>query len=323
MIIFIGFNRQRNNLLGYRKHPESPAHKFKTYNWLFRTAKLPAATYIFTMIDRLHVREKRLAGIIYRHINAAGEGFRALNDPAKAKNRFGLLRSLHDAGINNFDGYLASDSPKPEQFPVFVRNLSVSLPPLTDLIKNQTELESELARLQEWGEPLEDLVVIEYCAQPYKGDYFLKLSTYRIDDQFCLDLFIYNKGWYVKWAGPDIAPPNSSLAEWNMLQDNAFVADARRVFEIADIEYGRVDFSLVDGRPQFYEINFNPQFTIDEYETKDPQRLKNAIFAANRRIDAMKTLVHASDRPSINNIKDHEITAFRLRPWRNYAPQRY
>lgn len=323
MIIFIGNRRQRNNLLGMRKHPDKPPYKFKTYNWLFRTTKLPSATYIFTMVDRLDANERRLAGKIYRHINEAGIGFKALNDPASALGRYRLLRRLHENNINKFNAYLAIDRPKPKSFPVFIRQLSVSLPPLTGLLKNQDELDQQIIELAKRGEPLEDLVVIEYCSEPYMGEHFVKMSAYRINDQYFTDLFIYSKGWYVKWNGPDVAPANAAAIEWDLLHRNAYVEEAKKVFELANVEYGRVDFSLVGGQTQFYEVNFNPQFTTDEYQTSDPQRLKNAIFAADRRMDAMNTLVQPSHIGSIGNICDPDITAFRLRPWRNYAPQRY
>ena len=323
MIIFIGNRRQRHNLYGMHKHPNKPQYKFKTYNWLFRTAKLPSATYIFTMVDRLDASERRLAGKIYRHINAAGQGFKALNDPSTALGRYRLLRRLHQSNINQFNAYLAIDRPRPKSFPVFIRQLSISLPPLTGLIETQAELEQQINALAARGEPLDDLVVIEYCSEPYMGEHYVKMSAYRINDQYFSDLFIYSKGWYVKWDGPDVAPENASEKEWALLQSNAYVDEAKRVFELANVEYGRVDFSLVDGKPQFYEVNFNPQFTVDEYQTADPQRLKNAIFAADRRMAAMRTLTQPPNGKSIHNISDPNITAFRLRPWRNYAPQRY
>lgn len=323
MIIFIGPNRQRGNVLGFKAFQDAPATKHKTYNWLFRTHRLPPATYIFTFIDRLHPRERQLAAKIYRHINAAGTGFKALNDPAKAKNRLGILRALHGAGINDFNAYLADEAPLPAKFPVFLRNLSVSLPPVTDLIYSQSELEIAIEKLAQAGEPLDDLIVIEYRAEPYMEDYFVKLSAYRIDDQYMLDLFLYDQKWYVKYGEVDTMPPNSAEIEAKLLRENKWMDEAKTVFDLAQIEYGRVDFSLVDNRPQFYEINFHPQFTMSEYESKCPVRLENAKFAARRRMDAMKALVSKSSAQPIANIVDSEITAFRLRPWRNFAPQRY
>ncbi|WP_424983229.1 hypothetical protein [Maritalea sp. S77] len=323
MLIFIGPNRQRGNVHGFSVFPDAPAYKHKTYSWLFKTRRLPSATYIFTFIDRLHPRERRLAAKIYHHINAAGDGFKALNDPALAKNRYRLLRTLHDEGINQFNAYLASEMPKPKRFPVFVRNLSVSLPPLTELLENQDALDRALIDLEQQSEPLDDLVVIEFCAEPFHGEFYAKLASYRIDQTISFNMMLFDEKWYVKYRQVDHMPPGANAFEAKLMQENAFQDEVRRVFDLANIEYGRVDFALVGGRPQFYEINFHPHFTSSEFASKDPQRLANVTLAAQRRLDALNQLDQHSNAKPIENIADPEITAFRLRPWRNFAPQRY
>ncbi len=323
MIIFIGPNRQRHNLRGFKLFDDAPVTKHKTYNWLFRTHRLPAATYVFTFIDRLHPRERRLASKIYHHINAAGAGFKALNDPAKSKNRLDLLKSLHTAGINDFNAYRADEAPKPAKFPVFMRYLSVSLPPVTDLIHTQVELESAIDDLAQAGEPLDDLIVIEYCSEPIVQDYFAKVSAYRVDDQYFLDFFLFDRKWYVKLRDFDIMPPDFAATEAEILRENRWIDVLKNVFELADIQYGRADFSLVNNRPQIYEINFHPQSTLSQYESKIPERLEIANFVARRRMDAIIAIDQKISTKAIKNIVDPEITAFRLRPWRNFAPQRY
>jgi hypothetical protein len=323
MLIFIGPNRQRGNLHGFKVFPDAPAYQHKTYSWLFRTRRLPSATYVFTFIDRLHPRERRLAAKIYKHINAAGEGFKALNDPASVKNRYGLLRTLHNEGINQFNAYMACEAPQPERFPVFVRNLSVSLPPLTDLIEDQEALDAALFQLEQEGEPLDDLVVIEYCAEPFQGEFYAKLAAFRVDQTICFNMMLYDQKWYVKYGDVDHMPPDASTLEAKLMQQNAYQEEVRNVFDLANIEYGRVDFALVDGRPQFYEINFHPHFSSSEFNAKDPQRLENVTLAARTRLEALKKIGSHPSAAPIKNIVDAEITAFRFRPWRNFAPQRY
>src|SRR5690349_11725043 len=104
MIICIGPRRQLANL----RHvtPAFPKMLGRTYSWLFRTRRLPAATYLFWHIDRLDSAERRIAAKFYRYINGLGTGYRALNDPATAKGRFEVLKTLHAAGINPFAAYL-------------------------------------------------------------------------------------------------------------------------------------------------------------------------------------------------------------------------
>lgn len=322
MIIFIGPNRHRSNVASLCEHADAPKYDYRSYNWLFRAFRLPAATYIFTSIDRLDANERRLAGKIYRHINIAGSGFRALNDPAHAMGRFRLLCALYEAGINQFNVYLAYDAPKPSQFPVFIRRNSLSTAPLSGLINSQAELEQTIAELEHEGEPLDDLIVIEYCAREVAPGIFQKWSAYNAGGQISLNYAISESSWLVKYGEIDIIEEHFYAQELELLEQNAFEDQVRRVFEIAHIEYGRVDFGLVDGEPQFYEINFNPEFRTMEAKSLVEQRKQNVLFAVKRRVQHIAQL-DAQQSGSVGNLSDPDITAFRLRPWRNYAPQRY
>lgn len=322
MIIFIGPNRHRSNVASLREHADAPKYDYRSYNWLFRAFRLPAATYIFTSIDRLDANERRLAGKIYRHINKAGNGFRALNDPAHAMGRFRLLFALYEAGINQFNVYLAYYAPKPSQFPVFIRRNSLSTAPLSGLINSQAELEQTIAVLEREGEPLDDLIVIEYCAREVAPGIFQKWSAYNAGGQISLNYAISESSWLVKYGEIDIIEEHFYAQELELLERNAFEDQVRRVFEIANIEYGRVDFGLVDGEPQFYEINFNPEFRTMEAKSLVEQRKQNVLFAVKRRVQHIAQL-DAQQSGSVGNLSDPDITAFRLRPWRNYAPQRY
>lgn len=283
---------------------------------------MPSATYIFTFIDRLDPSERRLAGKIYRHINRLGDGFQALNDPTRVKNRFQLLRALSLAGINSFDVYLASERPQPKRFPVFIRRISQSLRPLTDLLPDQKSLDQAVSRLEDEGEPLDDLIVIEFCAAEIAPGIFQKYSTYRAGDRLSLNYTIFESNWQVKVGEIDIVDPIVYDEEADALKRNQYAETLRQVFDIAQIEYGRADFGLVDGRPQIYEINFNPEFRTLESSSAVLQRKKNVAFAVEQR----SKNVAALDIPvgtTQPNIVDSELTAFRWRFWRNYAPQRY
>jgi len=322
VIIFIGPNRNRSNVARLKEHPKAPPYRYKTYNWLYRTFKLPAATYIFTGIDRLDFNERRLAGKIYRHINAAGEGFRALNDPAHAMGRYRLLKKMHTAGINQFDVHLACDAPKRAQFPVFIRRISLSTLPLSGLIQTQAELDTTLGKLYENGEPLDDLIVVEYCAQPIENGVFQKFSAYYMAGATTLNWSIFEKNWMVKIGEIDIVDASVYEQEAPLVHQNAFSDVIEKAFKLSKIEYGRADFGLVNGHPQIYEINFNPQFVTLNSSSQNPIRQNTVSMVVDRYVSSLAALSSPSSG-SINNIVDPEITAFRLRPWRNYAPQRY
>jgi hypothetical protein len=58
-------------------------------------------------------------------------------------------------------------------------------------------------------------------------------------------------------------PGELRSAEWGRREpefqrDNPHVERLRPVFELADLEYGRIDHALANGRPRVLEINTNP-----------------------------------------------------------------
>jgi hypothetical protein len=45
------------------------------------------------------------------------------------------------------------------------------------------------------------------------------------------------------------------------LQAHPHEAELRKIFDLANIEYGRIDYSLLNGKIQVWEINTNPNIT--------------------------------------------------------------
>ena len=63
--------------------------------------------------------------------------------------------------------------------------------------------------------------------------------------------------WFTKSSGnlPDEAGVRE---EADYVQANPHDEWLRRVFDVAGIDYGRVDYGILDGVPQVWEINLNP-----------------------------------------------------------------
>ncbi|RYE08352.1 MAG: hypothetical protein EOP22_13770 [Hyphomicrobiales bacterium] len=323
MLIFIGSRRQTYVLRHMQRDERMPAWTCRTYAWLFRTRRFPAGTYIFTAVDRLDAGERRLAALFYRHLNAQGGAFRALNDPAIAMGRYRLLRTLHEAGLNDFNAYLATEQQRPSRYPVFIRRASSSIAPLTGLLRSADELEANLARLIAAGEAAEDLIIIEYCAEEAAPGIFIKQSEYRVGDRYVPNGSQFSAGWYVKRSTHIEVPESYHHADTALIAANPYADVAARAFAIAGIEYGRADIGMVGGRPQIYEINFNPELTTQR-ERPRPHPMHSANW--DRSDDLLFEAMHAIDtkgKGSVGTIGNAELLQFRLRFWRNYAPQRY
>jgi hypothetical protein len=71
---------------------------------------------------------------------------------------------------------------------------------------------------------------------------------------------VHDSSWLVKQGQLGIATEDDYLLEKELIHSSPYRYKdlLSTVFKLANIEYGRVDFGMVDNRPQIYEINTNP-----------------------------------------------------------------
>lgn len=272
-----------------------------TYEKLFHRASLPAGTWVFCDLDRLSAHELALAARVAFHLRAGGA--RVLNDPAKAAGRGELLRRLKAAGVNRFSAWRAEDAPRPDRFPVFIRNEFDHRPGLPRLLADQRELDAELSRLRGSGYPLAGKLVIEFAGEEVAPGLWRRLQTYRIGGTMIAHTCAVDFQWVVKdlkdHARLESHPQFERLLdeERSFIHGNLYAEDLRRAFALADIEYGRADFALVGGVPQIYEINTNPTHADHDalFRKIHPRRVavqrfsEDAVHAALLRLDDKRT----------------------------------
>ena len=273
------------------------------YPDVIQSKRMPAATYIFTDVDRfapatlVHVAE------IYRRLRDGGS--KVLNDPARMLSRFGLLRALNRAGINDFDAYRVEDLEEPRRWPVFLRAEGNHTPPLSGLLQDRAELDEAIERSVAGGSPRSALLIIEYAAEPVVPGLFRKLSAFRVGERLLGYTSVHDDQWLVKYGKPAIATPELYDEEYRFVAECPFAETLLKVFDIAGVDYGRVDYGLVGGRPQIYEINSNPDLKLRP-EPGPVQRRdeSNALFAANY-LDALKAI----DMPPMSDVVMAEAVA--------------
>ncbi len=237
-----------------------------SYAEVTREATLPSGTYIFSDLERLSDAELLWASDLFRCISAS-PGSRALNDPARVRVRYGLLRALHTAGLNRFDAYRADGVPRPARFPVFVRRQSDHDAALSDLLPDQEALDTCLEVLMAKGESLRGLVVIEFCAEPVRPGVFRRYGAFSVGDAVHLDHVVTQDSWNVKGGAAGLATEEMYRQDDADIRANRFADAMRKAFEIAGIDYGRADFGVVEGRPQVYEINTNPSMSLPPHHS--------------------------------------------------------
>jgi len=260
MIIFVSTAAHTYTSRRVHKFPGAPRISSYSYDRLFRSRRAPRATWIFTDFDRLSAWELELAARAYRSLKASG--MTALNDPAIACQRFTLLRRLHQHGFNRFQVWSVDASEWPDRYPVFLRARSAHRGSFSGLLPDRPALEAAIAERLGRGVPRQELMVIEYCAEPLREGLFRKLATYRVGPVMVPSLCVHQSTWMAKDGEVGIAGQENYDDEYRIVEDERHCAPLRLAFEIGEIEFGRADFGMVGGRPQIYEINTNPMIGI-------------------------------------------------------------
>jgi hypothetical protein len=267
----------RGEVLG----PLVPRTRAISYDSLFASDALRPSTYVFTDQERLHPAELRLSAHYYRRM-AQIPGFRVLNDPARVRTRYSLLRALAEAGLNDFDAYPADGFPRPRRFPVFVRTASEHAGPIGDLIHDQAELDARLEELEAGGIPLVGLLVIEFCAERNAKGHYEKMSFFKVGDRISLAAMLVNEHWNVKDADESqrLTTPEMDRDLADAVAENRFAESLRAAFDVARIDYGRADVGFSGGRIQVYEINTNPNVRAHpDYRSEDYARSRQTFQA--------------------------------------------
>jgi hypothetical protein len=256
-----------------------------SYEVLFARKRLPGGTWIFTDHERLSRFELSLAARIATLLEQGGAA--VLNHPARVRCRHDLLTVLKREGINGFSVWRCETMPTPERFPVFIRSEFDHDSASLDLIWSQDELDATLAQTQRSGVPLVGKLVIEYAGAEVDPGVWQRFATYRIADA----VIAHHNVVDFKWVAKDVEdkarlhshPRYQDFVEneRRFVEENLYQDVLRRAFELAGIDYGRADFSIVDSAPQIYEINTNPKHASRralERETH-PDRLRTQLDA--------------------------------------------
>lgn len=232
-------------------------HERWRYSRLLNSRRLPRAVYILTDFDRLMPWHVELASRLYCRLTA--EGVTVLNDPRRHVPRWAFLRRLRREGINDFDCWLPAEGVMPDRYPVFLRTIHAHRGVESGLLRNETEARSALQTAMDRGLVLSDLVFIEYAAEPNpETGKFRKYAAYGIGDRVVRALTVTDESWIAKQGTKGAATDAnyaSDLIEHRMYPRAELM---RQVFDIAGMDFGRIDYGIIAGRPQVYELNTNP-----------------------------------------------------------------
>jgi hypothetical protein len=138
---------------------------------------------------------------------------------------------------------------------------------MSPLLHTPEELARELARKP--SGPADDRVVIEFLDAADEHGVVRKYGAFRVGERILARQIHFSRQWVVRF--PDIRTPETAAEELDYVRGNPHAGELFDVFELARIDYGRVDYSVVGGRVQVWEINTNPMILIPR-DRLDPLR---------------------------------------------------
>jgi hypothetical protein len=255
------------------------------------------STYIFSDLERLEPEELETLSAIWLQLQGSWPSIRLLNDPSRVLKRLPLLNKLHLEGVNSFDAHpiVPGQIPKPHRFPVFIREADDHCGPTSDLIFSQEELERNIAEMRRAGEPGKNPIVTEWISTKDAHGQYKKYAAFRIGEEIIPAHILASRYWLVKGSRSIVPSEEEAADELRYLQTNPHREELLAIFEMAHVDYGRIDYGFHEGRLQVFEINTNPVLL----KASEPQlvRRKCKQFVAERLLAAFEDLVKGEVLP--------------------------
>jgi hypothetical protein len=258
------FEHTIKNYLAFWAKELEPRFKIVFYNDVLRARDLPLGTYIFSDLERLLPAETEIATQVWEQLNAAGATL--LNHPKRTLKRYDLLTMLYEKGRNQFRVVRATDKTTPLKFPVFLREEGEHSGNLTVLLQNRHQVDEALVGAVFRKHQLSTLLLVEYCDTKGPDGLYRKFSSFVVGGRVVPCHVDCSRGWMVK--DTDIVDESIMAQELDYVRNNPHREWLEETFRLAGVQYGRIDYSLLNGSPQVWEINTNPVviLTPDHYQ---------------------------------------------------------
>ena len=224
------------------------------YEDLARQKKFARGTYVLSTLDQLSKTTAALLSEIHQQL-AHTEGFRFLNHPTKTLQRFDLLTELNRRGLNEFRVARAGTNHN-LTFPVFLRHERLHEGALSPLLNSEREIQQAIGRALVQGHKLRDLLLVEFCETATEG-YYRKYAAFVVGRNVIPRSLNYGQEWMLKHSQTEFTMP-MVLEELDFVRQNPHADQLLKIFELAHVEYGRIDYAIKNGSVQTWEINLNP-----------------------------------------------------------------
>jgi hypothetical protein len=290
-------------------------------------ASLPAVRtfgpgpFIFSDLDRTTPDARQRLAEVAEELK--GGGAMVLNHPKRALLRFPLLRLLHERGINQFNVYRPSDWREVRRFPVFLRAEHIHGRALTGLLPDQTALQQAVAPFTNRDDESSRVMIVEFGNHPGGDGKYRKYAAFRVGDTIYAQHCYVSRHWWVRFESSA-----TTAAEWaehdSYARDNPHRDQLAGIFALAGIDYGRIDYAIVDGKVQVFEINTNPtiihatshkQIDVEPYARAHREALRHLLEQSNGP-DRIANPLASADVPAAEPAEIHDmVVALTRRTW--------
>ena len=249
-----------------------------TYERLAAATELPVGACVFAAVDGLGTAGTELAVRACERLAAARPPASLLNHPGRCLRRLELLNRLHAEGVNGFRAFTARDAiarTRELRFPVFVSGVDGHGGAKRELLRSPMALRSALFQLRLRGLRMRDLAVIEFSDTREADGSFVTYAAFIVGDRVIPRHVMFSRRWAtsrtrVGWS------LEQTQREARYIAENPHESELRRLFDLGEISYGRIDYSIRRGRPQVWKIVTNPTigFPPDHYGDTGVYRLR-------------------------------------------------
>jgi hypothetical protein len=220
------------------------------------------------MSDERLSKAQTLRKLIMESTSAA----RVLNSPTDTMRRYDVLHTLYEQGINTFRAYRWSESERVRRFPVFLRYENDHVGPISPLIHSQEELNETLRDIKDRGKLSKHLLIIEFQDTADSNGIYRKYGAHIVGDRIFPRDLCFSRHWVLKLLNESLNDADLLAEERAYVTGNPHAEALKRIFALTKIEYGRVDYSMLNGAIQVWEINTNPHITAEGPDRLGPRK---------------------------------------------------
>jgi hypothetical protein len=264
---------------------EAIAHRFQIVHYENLPQRFRGGTYVFSALEQLSAPMERLVESLHAQLSQC-DGVRILNRPGRTLRRYELLSELSRLGYNEHRAIRATEALDGLRYPVFLRGERTHDGSLSPLLHHASEVEAWIGRLRLIGRKLDELLVVEFNETADAHGVYRKYAAFIIGDRILPRSLDYGHDWMLKRGGTEYTP-ETLAEEFEFVRTNPHERELREIFSIAGVDYGRIDYSVKNGRVQAWEINLHP--TIGRGRTGSKYRAPSGVAAIHA---ATKDYVH-------------------------------